>query len=62
MTNIRIEMNYYLCAKEYVVMVLYDDNQGESASQCWYFKSRSKASKQMVALEGQHQVKGTVNE
>ncbi len=62
MTNIRLEMNYYTCAKEWAVIVLYNDAEGESASLNWYFKSKSKASKQMTALEGQYQVKGTVNE
>lgn len=62
MSNIRIEMNFYRCAKQYVVMVLFDDSEGVSSSHNWYFKARGKAAKQLATLEKQYGIQGSINE
>lgn len=62
MTNIRLEMNFYRCAKQYVVMVLFDDEEGVSSSHNWYFIARGKAAKQLATLEKQYNLQGSIHE
>ena len=62
MSNIRIALNYYQAAKEYVAMVLYTNADGESASICYYPVGKRAATKLLQALEVQYKVQGTIND
>ena len=61
MKDIKVEMNYYKQAKQYVAMVLYTDVNGESASICYYPNGKREATKLLKALEAQYSVKGSIN-